>query len=71
VTYKGREVSNSAEHRRNTRNNQFTFFKVKKKLLPQFHTPKVYGDTLALNATKHNYVLQIKHRYVPLARMKW
>jgi hypothetical protein len=71
VTYKGREVSNSAEHRRNTRNIQFTFFKVKKKLFPQFHTPKVYVDTLALNAKEHNDVIQIKHRYVPLSRMKW
>lgn len=53
------------------RNIQFTFFKVKKKLLTQFHTPNVYGDTFALNTTKHNDVTQIKHICVSLACMKW
>lgn len=65
MAYKGREVSTSAEHRRNKTNIQFNFFS------PHFHTPKVYRDALALNATKHNDVIQTNHRYVPLACMKW
>jgi hypothetical protein len=71
VTYKGREVSISAEHSRNRRNIQFNFFKVNNKLFPLFHIPKVSADALPLNTTQHNDVIQIKHKYVHLACIKW